>query len=187
MADFKKNVTNISKEDRDKYFQLPQDFKKYVDKKDIQKKSLEHSKKRQEEQLENRKKYVELLEVYYFAMKQLQNAPSSTILKEEVEKAKLNIDIHNTEIEIKNSIIKANTEIETAIDRYYSAKAELTLTREMEKIEQVRFDKSAISINDLLYAKARNQKSLSSFIHAGYTYRNAQFYLDYLMESGESK
>ena len=33
-------------------------------------------------------------------MKQLQNAPSSTILKEEVEKAKLNIDIHNTEIEI---------------------------------------------------------------------------------------
>ena len=58
MADFKKNVTNISKEDRDKYFQLPQDFKKYVDKKDIQKKSLEHSKKRQEEQLENRKKYV---------------------------------------------------------------------------------------------------------------------------------
>jgi hypothetical protein len=100
MADFKKNVTNISKEDRDKYFQLPQDFKKYVDKKDIQKKSLEHSKKRQEEQLENRKKYVELLEVYYFAMKQLQNAPSSTILKEEVEKAKLNIDIHNTEIEI---------------------------------------------------------------------------------------
>ena len=100
MADFKKNVTNISKEDRDKYFQLPQDFKKYVDKKDIQKKSLEHSKKRQEEQLENRKKYVELLEVYYFAMKKLQNAPSSTILKEEVEKAKLNIDIHNTEIEI---------------------------------------------------------------------------------------
>ena len=100
MADFKKNVTNISKEDRDKYFQLPQDFKKYVDKKDIQKKSLEHSKKRQEEQLENRKKYVELLEVYYFAMKQLQTEPSSTILKEEVEKAKLNIDIHNTEIEI---------------------------------------------------------------------------------------
>ena len=100
MADFKKNVTNVSKEDRDKYFQLPQDFKKYVDKKDIQKKSLEHSKKRQEEQLEIRKKYVELLEVYYFAMKQLKSAPSSPILQEEVKKAKLNIDIHNTEIEI---------------------------------------------------------------------------------------
>ena len=100
MADFKKNVTNVSKEDRDKYFQLPQDFKKYVDKKDIQKKSLEHSKKRQEEQLEIRKKYVELLEAYCFAMKQLQTAPSSPILKGEVDKAKLNIDIHNTEIEI---------------------------------------------------------------------------------------
>lgn len=28
MADFKKNITNITKEDRDKYFQLPQDIKK---------------------------------------------------------------------------------------------------------------------------------------------------------------
>ena len=60
MADFKKNITNITKEDRDKYFQLPQDIKKYIDKKDIQKNSLEQEKKRLEEQLAQRKVYVEL-------------------------------------------------------------------------------------------------------------------------------
>ena len=59
------------------------------------------------------------------------------------------------------------------------------MTGEMEIIEQVRFDKGAISINDLLYAKARNQQSLSRYISAGYAYHNAQFYLDYLLENGE--
>lgn len=93
----------------------------------------------------------------------------------------------NTELNIKKSLIEANTEIETAIRRYYSAEAELSMTREMEIIEQVRFDKGAISINDLLYARARNQQALSRFVNAGYTYQNAQFYLDYLVENGENK
>ena len=107
--------------------------------------------------------------------------------KAKVRQQQSMLEKHNTEIEIKKSIIKANTEIKTAIDRYYSTKAELTLTREMETIEQVRFDNGAISINDLLYARALNQQALSRFINAGYTYRNAQFYLDYLLENGESK
>ena len=100
MADFKKNITNITKEDRDKYFQLPQDIKKYIDKKDIQKNSLEQEKKRLEEQLAQRKVYVELLEEYYFAMKQLKESPESNILKLQVDITKLNVDIHNAEIEI---------------------------------------------------------------------------------------
>ena len=114
------------------------------------------------------------------------------IKKSEIKKAKIRkqqslLEKRNTEIEIKKSMIKANTEIKTAIDRYYSVKAELAMTREMEIIEQVRFDNGAISINDLLYARARNQQALSRFINAGYTYRNAQFYLDYIVENGESK
>jgi len=114
------------------------------------------------------------------------------IKKSEIQKAKIRkqqslLEKRNTEIEIKKSMIKANTEIKTAIDRYYSVKAELAMTREMEIIEQVRFDNGAISINDLLYARARNQQVLSRFINAGYTYRNAQFYLDYIVENGESK
>ena len=111
----------------------------------------------------------------------------SIIQKAEISKQQSHLEKCNTEIEIKKSIIKANIEIETAIDMYYSAKAELAMTREMEVIEQIRFDNGAININDLLYARARNQQALSSFINAGYTYRNAQFYLDYLLENGESK
>jgi len=115
------------------------------------------------------------------------NSKKFSLRKAEIRKQQSLLEKRNAEIEIKKSIIKANTEIETAIDRYYSAKTELAMTREMEVIEQVRFDNGAISINDLLYARARNQQALSRFINAGYTYRNAQFYLDYILENGESK
>jgi hypothetical protein len=122
MADFKKNITNITKEDKDKYFQLPQDIKKYIDKKDIQKNSLEQEKKRLEEQLAQRKVYVELLEEYYFAMKQLKEAPESNILKLQVDITKLNVDIHNAEIEItaqKNVFVDSYIYYkEDFIDRY---------------------------------------------------------------------
>ena len=37
MSDFKKNITKVTTQDREKYFQMPQKFQKYVDKKDKQK------------------------------------------------------------------------------------------------------------------------------------------------------
>ena len=92
-----------------------------------------------------------------------------------------------TELELKRSLTEAVTQIELAIDEYYSAETELALTRETESIEQIRFDKGAADINDLLYAKARNQLALSRSIAARYNYQNGRFYLDYLLENGERK
>ena len=114
------------------------------------------------------------------------------IKKSKIQKAKIReeqslLEERNIKLEIKEYMIKANTEIETAMESYYSAKAELAMTREMEVIEELRFNRGAISINDLLYARARNQQALSRFIDAGYRYRSAQFYLDYILENGESK
>ena len=92
-----------------------------------------------------------------------------------------------TEIELKRSLDEALTKIELALDDYYSAETELALTRETEKIEQTRFEKGAADLNDLLYAKARNQLALSRSISARYSYQNSRFYLDYLLENGEKK
>ena len=110
---------------------------------------------------------------------------TSKIQKAKIRKHQSLLEKRNASLEIKKNMIKANAEIETATVSYYSAKAELAMTEEMEIIEQVRFDKGAISINDLLYAKARNQQSLSRFISAGYSCLNAQFYLDYMLENGD--
>jgi len=92
-----------------------------------------------------------------------------------------------TELELKRSLSEAVTKIELALDDYYSAEVELALTRETEIIEQTRFEKGAADLNDLLYAKARNQLALSRSITARYSYQSGRFYLDYLLENGEKK
>ncbi len=92
-----------------------------------------------------------------------------------------------TELELRKALEEAVTRIESAVSDYQSAKSELALTREAEAIEQVRFQRGAADINDLLYAKARNQLALSRFISAGYRYLTSRYYLDYLLESGESR
>lgn len=92
-----------------------------------------------------------------------------------------------TELELRRSLREAVTKINTAITEFKSAKAELAMTRETEAIEQVRFKQGAADINDLLYAKARNQLALSRFINAGYSFMVSRFYLDYLLESGEDR
>jgi len=92
-----------------------------------------------------------------------------------------------TELDLKKSLNEAIIKIQMAIDSFYSAKTECALTRETEIIEQTRFNKGAADVNDLLYAKARNQLALSRSISAKYTYLNSCFYLDYLLENGENK
>lgn len=92
-----------------------------------------------------------------------------------------------TELELKRALSEANIKIEMAMDEFNSAKIELALTRETEIIEQTRFDQGATGLNDLLYAKARNQLALSNSITAQHTYQTARFYLDYLQENGGNK
>ncbi len=92
-----------------------------------------------------------------------------------------------TELELKRALSEASIKIEMAVDAFHSAETELALTRETEMIEQIRFANGAADVNDLLYAKARNQLALSRSIAARYAYREACFYRDYLLENGESQ
>jgi len=92
-----------------------------------------------------------------------------------------------TELDLKKSLNEAIIKIQMAIDAFHSAETECALTRETEIIEQTRFTKGAADVNDLLYAKARNQLALSRSISAKYNYLSSCFYLDYLLEDGENK
>ncbi len=96
-------------------------------------------------------------------------------------------DQTKTELELKRALKEAVTKINTAVTDFNSAEAELALTQETESIEELRFSQGAADINDLLAAKARNQLAESRFIAAGYSYKSARFYLDYLLENGENR
>ena len=91
-----------------------------------------------------------------------------------------------TELELRRALQEADTKINTAVTDYDSAREELAMRRESEAIEQVRYEQGVADINDILSAKARTQQALSRLIGAGYSYKTTRFYLDYLLENGET-
>ncbi len=92
-----------------------------------------------------------------------------------------------TALALKKNLQEAVARINTALGDYRGASKEETLTRETEVIEQVRFDKGAADIDDLLAAKARSRLAQSRTIDAGLRYRTARYYLDYLLEKGDNR
>ncbi len=111
---------------------------------------------------------------------------SSKIKKAQIAERQSRYEQTKVELELRRSLDEAVTKINSAISDYNTRRAEAALTREAEKIEQVRFDQGAADINDLLYTKARNLLAESRFIGAAYNYKTACFYLDYLLEKGDN-
>ncbi len=109
----------------------------------------------------------------------------SKVKKAQIAERQSRYEQTKVELELKRSLDEAETKINSAISDYNTRRSEADLTRETEKIEQVRFDQGAVDINDLLYTKARNLLAESRFIGAGYNYKIACFYLDYLLEKGD--
>jgi len=107
--------------------------------------------------------------------------------KARIRKRQSEMEKLKTALDLKKSLVEATAKIKTAVVEYRSAKAEQGMTGETQTIEQVRFDNGAINVNDLLYAKARNQQAISRLISAEYACLSAQFYLDYLLEDGKNK
>ena len=89
------------------------------------------------------------------------------------------------ELELNRQLHEAVVKINSAVVEFNRAKIEFAMTSETETIEQVRFEQGTADMNDLLYARARNQQALSRFIGAGFKYKTMRFYLDYLLEKGE--
>lgn len=109
----------------------------------------------------------------------------SKIEKSRIAERQDRYEQEKTELELKRALQEAITKINIAVTEYNSTREELQLTEETEKIEQIRFSQGVTDVSDLLTAKARNQQTLSRFISAGYSYCNAGFFLDYLLERGE--
>jgi outer membrane protein TolC len=110
----------------------------------------------------------------------------SKVKKAQIAERQSRYEQTKVELELKRSLDEAETKINSAISDYNTRRSEADLTREAEKIEQVRFDQGAADINDLLYTKARNRLAESRFIGATYNYKIACFYLDYLLEKGDN-
>jgi outer membrane protein TolC len=112
---------------------------------------------------------------------------SAVSQKAEIAKLQAKLDDTKTKLEFKKLITQANSQIESSKQNYESLKAQYRLSKESQKIEQIRFDNGVSDINDLLLSKAKTQLALSQMINAKYQYKLQTYYLDYLLEDGDKR
>ncbi|MCF6340159.1 MAG: TolC family protein [Sulfurimonas sp.] len=82
--------------------------------------------------------------------------------------------------DISTSIAKLNE----TIANYKNATSQYELLQESVKIEEIRYESGAITINDLLFIKAQKELAKSKMIDSKYTYQKAIYYIEYLLEKG---
>ena len=94
----------------------------------------------------------------------------------------------------EQTLLDLQKELRTALAKisqnravYLGNKAAKQLSQESEKIESVRYEHGASTLNDLLLAKSRTEQAKAKEIQSKYDYQKSIYYLDYLLEKGSEK
>ena len=97
------------------------------------------------------------------------------------------LESQSVSIELRKNIISAKNKITLALAQFNNAQIQYELLDETQKMEQVRYDNDALSLTDLLNTNARKELAHVQMINAKYSYKKANYYLDYLLEKGDVK
>ncbi len=108
----------------------------------------------------------------------------SMLQKSKIAYLQSNLDKDKTKRELKQLLVEALNKIDLNRVKYESAKSDVELTKETQKIEQIRYDNGVSKIDDLLVAKAKFLLAESALIDAKYKYQNGIDYLKYILEKG---
>ena len=109
---------------------------------------------------------------------------TATVELAKISKLKAKVKKEQTVLELEKLKTHAQSEIELNFSKYKTNQKQLLLAKESAKIEQVRYDNDASTLNDLLLAKSKEKLILSKLIQSKYDYQKSRFYLDYLLEKG---
>ncbi|PHQ56270.1 MAG: hypothetical protein COA30_04920 [Sulfurimonas sp.] len=114
---------------------------------------------------------------------------STSAMSEEAKLALLQAKLegNSVKIEMRKNILTAQNNIKLAIAQYNNYFAQYELLDETQKIETVRYENDAITLTDLLNTSAKKELTHAQMINAKYNYQKASYYLDYLLEKGETK
>jgi len=94
------------------------------------------------------------------------------------------IDEVQTSRELKKMLAQAVAKLEENYEAWHAAAKQYQTARESARIEAVRYENGASSINDLLYAKANALMAKASKIRYRYEWKKAEYFLNYLLERG---
>ena len=106
------------------------------------------------------------------------------VQKAKIAKMEAIFQKEQTLLDLKKLLTQAVEKIKQSHAEYLGNTAQLRLSKKSEKIERVRYENDAATLNDLLLAKGKSQLALAKVIESKYNYKKSIYYLDYLMERG---
>jgi len=89
-----------------------------------------------------------------------------------------------TLLDLRKLLTQGVQKIKQSYAEYLGNAAQFRLSKKSEKIEKVRYQNDAATLNDLLLAKGKSQLAHAKLIESKYNYKKSIYYVDYLMERG---
>ena len=108
----------------------------------------------------------------------------ANIQKAKIGYMKSKLDSRQTTLDLTKSFIEGVAKLEQYYATYKSNQKQLELTRQSEEIERSRYENSASTLNDLLYASSQRAIAQAKLIESRYNYQAGIYYIEYLQERG---
>lgn len=87
-----------------------------------------------------------------------------------------------TVLDLRKLLTQGVEKVKQSYSAYLGNATQLRLSKKSEKIEKVRYEEDAATLNDLLLVKSMRQLSQAKLIESKYNYKKSIYYLDYLLE-----
>jgi len=104
--------------------------------------------------------------------------------KAKIAKMQAGFKKEQTLLDLKKLLTQGIEKVKQNYAQYKGNLAQHRLSREAQKIEQVRYDNDAATLNDLLLAQGKTWLAAAKVIESKYNYQKSKYYIDYLMERG---
>jgi len=106
------------------------------------------------------------------------------VQKAKIAKMDARFKKEQTLLDLKKLLTQAVEKIKLSHAEYLGNVAQLRLSQKSRKIERVRYENDAATLNDLLLAIGKSQLARAKVIESKYNYQKSKYYLDYIMERG---
>lgn len=105
--------------------------------------------------------------------------------KAKIAKMQAGFKKEQTLLDLKKLLTQGVEKVKQNYAEYRGNVSQFNLSRKAQKIEQVRYDNDAATLNDLLLAKGKTWLAQAKVIESKYNYQKSKYYIEYLMEEGD--
>jgi len=112
---------------------------------------------------------------------------SSTVQKEKLALESSRLELNDIRLELQKDIQTAKSKLRLQKANYLSAQTQYRLLQEIVKAQELKYDTDAITIDDLLDSKAKENIAFAQMSGAKYEYLKIKYYMEYLYEKGDKK